>query len=178
MNGDDNESKEPERDETLPEETAPERVYTETDVKAAVDAAVAAANDRHLRVVAEYDNFRRRVQKEKEQWASEAIERFAGDLLLVLDDFDRALAVKTDSAAAVLDGVRLTDKQLRAMLARHGVECIDPAGTKFDPKLHEAIQRVAAGDKQPGTVMAVFEKGYTLKGKLLRPARVQVTGDA
>ena len=156
-----------------------DRTYTEVELKAAVDAAAADAKDRVLRVAAEYENFRRRVQKEKEQWASEAIERFVADLLGVLDDFDRALAAKADSPAAIVEGMRITEKQLRATLARHGVECVDPAGLKFDPKLHEAIQRAAPTETAPaGTVVGVFEKGYLLKGKLLRPARVQVAGDA
>jgi molecular chaperone GrpE len=156
-----------------------DRTYTEVEMKAAVDAAAADAKDRVLRVAAEYENFRRRVQKEKEQWASEAIERFVLDLLGVLDDFDRALAAKAGSPAAIVEGIRITEKQLRATLARHGVECVDPAGQKFDPKLHEAIQRAKSTETTPpGTVVAVFEKGYLIKGKLLRPARVQVAGDA
>lgn len=154
-----------------------ERVYSQAELDAAVTAAAEESKDRFLRLAAEYDNFRRRVQREKEQYSAEAIERFAGDLLAVLDDFDRALAAKTDTAGAAMEGVRLTEKKLRAMLARHGVECVDPAGQKFDPKFHEAVQRVPAGDKAPGTVVAVFEKGYTLNGRLLRPARVQVAGD-
>jgi molecular chaperone GrpE len=186
MTGEEKDTEEPATGEFEPElpppasgEARPERVYTEADVEARLAAAAEEAKDRHLRLTAEYENFRRRVQREKEQWTGEAIERFATDLLGVLDDFDRALAVKSESADAVMEGIRLTDRQLRAALSRHGVECVDPVGQKFDPKLHEAIQRVpAAGDRQPGTVAAVFEKGYTLRGKLLRPARVQVAGDA
>ena len=155
-----------------------ERVYTQAELDVAAAAAAEESKDRFLRLAAEYDNFRRRVQREKEQYSAEAIERFAADLLAVLDDFDRALAAKPGSADAVVLGVRLTDKKLRAMLSRHGIECVDPSGQKFDPKFHEAVQRVPSGDKVPGTVVAVFEKGYTLKGRLLRPARVQVAGDS
>lgn len=164
--------------EVPPAEEVVERVYTQAELDAAVTAAAADAKDRHLRLAAEYDNFRRRVQREKEQYSAEAIERFATDLLAVLDDFDRALAAKAESGDAVLEGVRLTERKLRATLARHGIECVDPAGQKFDPKLHEAIQRVPPGDKAPGTVVAVFEKGYTLKGRLLRAARVMVAGES
>jgi molecular chaperone GrpE len=167
---------EPIDDEDTTGDVAPERVYTEAEVAERVDAAAADAKDRHLRLAAEYDNFRRRVQREKEQWTSEAIERFATDLLGVLDDFDRALAAAADAKDAVTAGIRLTEKSLRAVLTKHGVECIDPVGAPFDPKLHEAIQRVPAADKAPGTVVMVFEKGYVLKGKLLRAARVQVAG--
>jgi molecular chaperone GrpE len=156
--------------------TAATPVFTQADVDARVEAATAETRDRHLRLAAEYENFRRRVQREKEQWTSEAVERFATDLLGVLDDFDRALAAAAGATDAVTEGIRLTEKQLRATLARHGVECVDPVGAPFDPKLHEAIQRVPSGDRAPGTVVQVLAKGYTLKGRLLRPARVQVAG--
>jgi len=153
-----------------------ERVFTQAEVAEQVEAAAADAKDRHLRLAAEYENFRRRVQREKEQWTNEAIERFVTDLLATLDDFDRALAAAAGATDAVTEGIRLTEKSLRAVLTRHGVECVDPAGAPFDPKLHEAIQRAPSSDKPPGTVVTVFEKGYVLKGKLLRPARVLVAG--
>jgi molecular chaperone GrpE len=172
-----------ERDETTDEKTAeataaPETVYTEAELKVRLDAAAEEAKDRHLRLAAEYDNYRRRVAREKEQWTNEAIERFVMDLLPVLDDFDRALAVKTGEGDALASGIRLTEKSMRAALAKHGVEPIDPLGAKFDPNLHEAIQRAPKGDAAAGTVLAVFGKGYTLKGRLLRPARVLVAGDS
>ena len=154
-------------------------LHTDAELAAAVEAASAESKDRMLRISAEYENFRRRVQKEREQWGAEAIERFVADLLGVLDDFDRALSVKSASAESIVEGVRITEKALCVALSRHGVECVDPAGQKFDPKFHEAIQRVPPTEAAPaGTVAMVFEKGYVLKGKLLRPARVQVAGDA
>lgn len=162
----------------LPEEGGPERVYTEAEVKEKLDALGEEWKDRHLRTLAEYENFRRRVQREKEQWTADAVERFATDLLAVLDDFDRALATRSDSAEVVLEGVRLTDKKLRGVLAKHGVEVVDPLGSRFDPKLHEAMQRAPADAKNPaGNVVQVFDKGYLLRGKLLRPARVMVAGE-
>lgn len=182
MNGDPNDISDdttgdiPPAEEPASADGAIERVYSDAEVKELVDAAAAESTERHLRLAAEYDNFRRRVQREKEQWTNEAIERFATDLLSVLDDFDRALSAAPGAKDAVTEGIRLTDKALRAVLARHGVEVIDPAGAPFDPKLHEAIQRAPAGDAPPGTVVSVFEKGYVLKGKLLRPARVLVAG--
>ena len=161
-----------------PDPESAERVYTDVEVRAKLAAAEAEAKDRQLRLAAEYDNFRRRVQREKEQWTGEAIERFVADLLPVLDDFDRALVASRDAPSALSEGVRLTEKALRAALSRHGVEVVDPEGAKFDPNLHEAVQRVPPTEETPpGTVVRVFEKGYTLKGRLLRPARVQVAGD-
>ena len=164
---------------TEPAALPAEPVFTEADLSERVAAATAEAKDRHLRLVAEYDNFRKRVQREREMWAAEAIERFVGDLLPVLDNFDRALSAKADDPRASVEGVRLTEKQLRGVLSKNGVETIDPVNAKFDPRFHEAVQRVPAGEKAPaGNVVTVFEKGYTLKGRLLRPARVQVAGDA
>jgi molecular chaperone GrpE len=162
---------------TLPAEP----VFTESELNERIEAAVAEARDRHLRVVAEYENFRKRVQREREMWAAEAVERFVADLLVVADNFDRALQTGEAAAAkggAILEGVRLTQKQLLGAMAKHGVEVVDPLAQKFDPRFHEAIQRVAAADRDPGTVTVVFEKGYTIKGRLVRPARVQVAGDA
>jgi molecular chaperone GrpE len=119
------------------------------------------------------------VQREREQWTGEAIERFVVDLLQVLDDFDRALgAAGLDAEDALVDGLRLTERKLRGVLAKHGVEVVDPAGMPFDPKLHEAVQKTPSAEHPPGTVVAVFEKGYTLNGRLLRPARVLVAGGA
>jgi molecular chaperone GrpE len=158
------------------EEPVPAPLFTEAEVEARLAAASADAKDRYLRLAAEYDNFRRRVAREREQWSAEAVERFALDMIEVLDNFDRALAAKSDDPAAVHEGVRVTEKVLRGALARHGVESIDAAGQMFDPRLHEAVLRAPAADKAQGTVLAVFEKGYTLNGRMLRPARVQVAG--
>jgi len=155
-----------------------ERVFTQAELQSRLDAAAADAKERHLRLAAEYDNFRRRVQREKEQWSNEAIERFVTDLLPVLDDFDRALVAAGDATTPVAEGIRLTEKHLRSTLGRHGVETIDPSGGKFDPQVHEAVQRVPPTAEAPaGTVVQVFEKGYALKGRLLRPARVLVASD-
>lgn len=174
MQGEKDEAKNEQEPAAAQDAPAAERAFTQAEL----DAAVADSKDKMLRIAAEYDNYRRRMQREKEQWSAEAVERFALDLLGVLDDFDRALLTKTDSAATLLEGVKLTEKQLRAALGRHGVEVVDPApGAKFDPKFHEAIQHVPAAQMSPpGTVAVVFEKGYALKGKLLRPARVAVAG--
>jgi molecular chaperone GrpE len=151
-----------------------ERVFTEKEVEGLVAAKESEMQDRYLRLAAEYQNHRRRVEREKESWTEEALERFAKDLLPVLDSFDRALAVREKDPAAAASGIEAVDRQFRGVLERHGMTRIDPAGGPFDPKLHEAVMRSPAADKAPGTVLAVFEKGWTMKSRLLRAARVQV----
>src|SRR5262249_15761651 len=127
-------------------------VYSEQDLRDRLTSADLIAKERYLRLAAEYDNFRKRVNREKEQWSADAVERFATDLLAALDDLDRALAAKAHDATALLEGVRLTERKMRAFLAKHGVETVDPAGQPFDPKLHEAVMHVPVKDAAPGTV--------------------------
>ena len=152
----------------------PERVYTGAELQERLAIQARESDERHLRVLAEYDNYRRRVAREKEQWTEEALERFATELLAVLDSFEKALALRESDPPAVVAGVELTDRQLRGVLQRFGVEQVDPRGEVFDPRFHEALVRVPSDEQEPGTVVEVFQKGYTLKGRLLRPARVTV----
>lgn len=143
------------------------------EAEARVRDAVRESEEKAVRIAAEYQNFRRRAEKDAELRADEATGRLAADLVLVLDTFEKALALRGDPAAAVsgLDG---TEKLLRAALARHGMTPVDPVGAPFDPKLHEAIARQPSKDHAPGTVLTVCEKGWMLRQRLLRPARVVV----
>jgi molecular chaperone GrpE len=173
-------------DEALPDEdedegedegveaAEPERLFTAAEVREALGGLAAEHEDRRLRLLAEYDNYRRRVLREKEQWSEEALHGFARDLLQVLDSFEKALAARGTDPEALIAGVELTDRQLRAALARHGVAEVEPTGQAFDPRFHEALMRAPSAEHAPGTVLQVLEKGYTLNGKLLRAARVVV----
>ena len=155
-----------------------ERVYSGADVKALLASAAEEAKDRQLRLAAEYDNFRRRVQREKEQWTVESLERLVRDLLPIMDNLDSAISTSADTPGPLRDGVMLTSRRFATVLDAHGIAEINPLFEVFDPKLHEAVQREPVpGKSPPGTVTMVFEKGYTMKGRLLRPARVQVAGD-
>ncbi|MEP6744279.1 MAG: nucleotide exchange factor GrpE [Gemmatimonadota bacterium] len=136
--------------------------------------------DRHLRLAAEYDNFRKRSQRERAEWADRAQAELLGKLLEALDDLDRVveggeqLATVADLHQAVL----LTDKKLWKELEKFGLELVDPVGAPFDPSVHEAISQVPAPTaEQVGAIAAVFQVGYRYKGILLRPARVQVYGE-
>ena len=151
----------------------PEQLYTKTDVA----AVLAESQDRLLRVMAEYDNFRRRTAREKEQWVVDALEDFVKDLLPVFDSFDKAretAAADDATSAAMREGLDVTHKQLRGVLDKYSIEVIDPVGEAFDPTFHEALMRQPSADHEPGTVVNVFERGYKVGSRLLRPARVVV----
>ncbi len=146
---------------------------------AKLEADLAEARDRMLRALAETENVRRRLEREREDTARYAIARFAGDLLSVADNLRRALdavpadAVKKDEfLAKLVDGVGATEKTLLSVLEKNGVKKIDPAGQKFDPNFHEVLFELDAPDKPAGTVVQVLEAGYTIGDRLLRPARV------
>jgi molecular chaperone GrpE len=138
---------------------------------------LAAAKDATLRAAAEAQNARRRAEQDVEKARKFALERFAGDLLPVVDNLERALeaAVEAPEANAIAEGVDLTLRSLLEVLGKFGVELVDPAGEPFDPQLHEAMTMIPNPEMEPNTVMDVMQKGYTLNGRLLRPARVVVS---
>jgi molecular chaperone GrpE len=134
------------------------------------------ARDRHLRLAAEYDNYRKRVARERAELADRAQAMLVGRLLDVLDDMDR---LSGDGAAASAEqfrqAVELVDKKLWKELQAAGLERIDPVGAAFDPSLHEAVSVVPPpSPAQDHQVSATFQAGYRFKGTLVRPARVQV----
>ena len=141
-------------------------------------AEVATANDQVLRVQAEMQNVRRRAERDVENAHKYALDKFAADLLPVVDNLERALAA-IDSAdegqKAVAEGLELTLKSFMEVLVRYKIEAIDPAGQPFDAELHQAVSMVPNPDLEHNTVMDVFQKGYTINGRLVRPAMVVVS---
>ena len=139
---------------------------------------VASAKDQVLRVQAEMQNVRRRAERDVENAHKYALDKFTTDLLPVVDNLERALAT-IDSAdeaqKGVSEGLELTLKSFMEVLSRHKIQAIDPAGQPFDADLHQAVSMVANPDLEPNTVMDVFQKGYTLNGRLVRPAMVVVS---
>ena len=136
-----------------------------------------AARDAELRAQADAANVQRRAQTEVEKARKFALERFLGELLPVVDNLERALAAGGDSDAAkpIIEGVELTLKSFTDALGKNGVEAIDPAGEPFDPQTAQAMTMVENPDVEPNTVTAVMQKGYSLNGRLLRPAMVIVS---
>jgi molecular chaperone GrpE len=145
-------------------------------------AEVEAHKDRALRALAEVENVRKRLERERDDARTYSVTRFARDILTVADNLNRALAAvppearaKSDeSVKAILDGVEATSRELSAALARHGVKPIEAEGQRFDPNLHQAIAEVPAPGAQPGTVVNVVQPGYLIGDRLLRPAMVTV----
>ncbi len=144
----------------------------------AVKQELAEAKDQALRTAAEAQNIRRRAEIDAENARKFAIERFAKDLLPVVDNLERALeSVDTadESMKAVLEGVQLTHRSFADMLERHNLKVINPEGEPFDPQLHEAMSMVEAPGAEPNSVIQVVQKGYTLNDRLLRAAMVVVS---
>jgi molecular chaperone GrpE len=143
---------------------------------------VAEKHEQYLRAVAETENVRRRMDREKEETAKYAISKFAKDILSIGDNFQRAIAavpkeaVETDPALKVLlDGVVLAERDYRAALERHGVKSIDPDGQPFNPHQHQAVMEREQPDVPTGTVLQVLQTGYLLEERCLRPAMVVVS---
>jgi molecular chaperone GrpE len=140
---------------------------------------LAQLNDRHVRLLAEFDNFRRRSIKERDEAVLHGIERLARPLLEVLDNLERALAQPATSGAdALRSGVELTAKQFAEALKSVGVEPVDPLGQPFDPRWHEALGSVEAPGFEADSVAQVVTRGYRLGDRVLRPARVLVARGA
>jgi molecular chaperone GrpE len=133
--------------------------------------------DIYLRKLAEFDNFRKRVEREREENRLAGVEEMVRELLPVLDNFDRALQHAEDDSGAFLQGIEMIAKQLWDTLERRGVAEVNPVGQPFDPEIHEAVQRVEDGEHPPGTVAWVMLKGYTMGDRLIRPAMVGVAVD-
>ncbi len=179
---------EPETAEVAEDQAEPETIPVGDFVDPAefetLKAENAALKDQALRAMAEAENARRRAQKDREDASKFAINSFARDLLPVADNLRRALDSVSQEIAgldpkvqSLLDGVEATERELLRGLERHGVKKIEAIGKTFDPNLHEVMFEMPAGGQPAGTVMQVVENGYTLQGRILRPARVGVAAD-
>jgi len=130
--------------------------------------------DKYVRLLADFDNFRKRSREEAERRAQAQKNAFIVDLLGVVDNFERALDAAAGSDSVLAEGMRAIDRQMRDLLAAHGVEPIDALGKPFDPFYHEAAALSEDPDIVPGTVCAVIQGGWMRDGEVLRHARVVV----
>lgn len=141
-------------------------------------AALRAENeklkDQYLRSRADFENFRRRMEKEKTEFRRYAVADTIRELLPVLDNFERALSVSSPSVEDFGTGIEMIARQLADVLERTGLQTLDPTGEPFDPLFHEAIARVESDEIEPNSVVDVLQKGYMLHDRLLRPAMVRV----
>lgn len=139
-------------------------------------AEIADLNNRLLRTQADFENYRRRTAKEREDLIAYANQRLLISFLPVLDNLDRALsAPKVEGDEKLRQGVELTARSFREILAKEGVIAIEAVGTPFDPNLHEAVMTVESDEHEDGTVVAEFQKGYRLADRVIRPSMVQVS---
>lgn len=131
--------------------------------------------DRLLRKQAELDNFRKRAQKEKEEFRQHAAEDLIRSLLPTLDGFERALNHRDESVPETFyQGLELIDRELREVLGRAGLVAVETAGQLFDPHLHQAVETVEAPDRREHEIVEELQRGYKLRHRLLRPAIVKV----
>lgn len=128
----------------------------------------------YLRKLADFDNYRKRQEREMAEFRRLASAELVRDLLPVMDNLERALAVPAGGGSGLREGVELVYRQLYDTLTRHGLELIDPLGEPFDPALHEAVQRRESNEVVENTVVEVLQKGFLMHGRLLRAAMVVV----
>ena len=131
--------------------------------------------NKYARLLAEFDNYRKRMREDMERQAQQRKLAFIVDLLAVVDNFERAVDAAPAEEHPFVQGMRAIDKQLRGLLAAHGVEPVESLGKPFDPHYHEAIAVMDDADAEPNTVSAVFQTGWIRGNDVVRHARVAVT---
>jgi len=183
-------SKDPEQQSAAPEPGAPEQAaetdhgvdgqspeaeQPRTDEAESLRAVAEEHRERSLRLAAELENVRRRTAREAESTRRYAVERFAADLLPVVDSLELALEAAGEAPDSVREGLEMTLKLLRDTLAKHHIEAVAPgSGDAFDPAVHEAMAAQPTAEAAPDSVLTVVQKGYRLHDRVLRPARVIV----
>jgi molecular chaperone GrpE len=153
----------------------------ESEEVARLKAEAAELKDRLLRAHAEMDNVRKRLEKEKADLARFAITKFARDVVGIGDNVQRAIDAVPHKAAeqdpalkSFLDGITMIERELLSVLERHGVKRLDPKGEPFNPHFHQAVMEMPVADVPSGTITQVFQAGYTIEDRVLRPAMVVV----
>jgi molecular chaperone GrpE len=191
------EAKESEQQENATEQIAPEVLETDGDAAqeqegeaiaegepdpavkiAELEQALAEARESVLRAQADAINAQRRAEKEVEKARKFALEGFSKEVLVVADNLERALSLvnpEDETIKSIVEGIELTLKSFGDVLAKFNIEAVDPHGEPFDPQLHQAMSMVPNPEVDPNTVIAVMQKGYTLNGRLIRPAMVMVS---
>ncbi|MEW9798302.1 nucleotide exchange factor GrpE [Alteromonas sp. CYL-A6] len=163
--------------EQAPADETAQRIYELETALSEAHSTIKEQQDSVLRARAEMENARRRADSEVEKARKFALERFAGELLPVLDNLERALEMAdadNDAVKPLLEGVDMTRKTFLSTIEKFGLTPINPQGEAFNPDLHQAMSMQESADHEPNSVMAVMQKGYQLNGRLLRPAMVMV----
>ncbi|MEZ6971515.1 nucleotide exchange factor GrpE [Aeromonas veronii] len=148
----------------------------ESQLETAIQKA-AEERERALRTAAEMENLRRRTELDVEKAHKFALEKFANELLPVLDNLERAIELadkENEALKPMIEGVELTLKSMQSGVAKFGLVALDPINQPFDPNAHQAMSMVPSADVAPNTVIAVMQKGYDLNGRVIRPAMVMI----
>ena len=169
------------------ETAASESAETEAENKDSQDEAVAQIEkltaelkekeDRVLRLQADFENFRRRTSKEKEELSAVVTQGMLKDMLPLLDNFERAMAAEAKDGEAFQKGVEMIFTQFTEILKKNGLEHIEVEGQKFDPNFHQAVMRVQNADMEDDDIAQELQKGYMVKGRVIRPSMVQVVAN-
>lgn len=144
----------------------------------ALKKQLAEGVERMKRLQADFENFRRRTRQEKEELSSMVVQDFIKELLPMLDNFDRAMAAEATDAVKFQQGVEMIYNQLTDVLKSRGLELIDTKAAKFDPNFHQAVMRVENPELEDETIAMELQKGYMVKGKVIRPSMVQVVANS
>ena len=142
-----------------------------------LEADLAEKDAQMLRLRADFDNFRRRSAKEREELAAVVTQGILTDMLPLLDNFERALSAEGSDLDSFRAGVSMIYKQMQEALAKNGLEVIDTKDKKFDPNFHQAVMRVQDPEKEDDTIEQELQKGYMVKGRVIRPSMVQVVSN-
>ena len=170
-------------EEEAPEEAASEGAAMQEEIEALKGQVEKLTGDlqemkeRLLRLQADFDNFRRRSAKEREEISAVVTQNFCKDMLPLLDNFERAMAAETKDVEAFQKGVEMIFTQFQEVLKKNGLEQIEAVGQKFDPNFHQAVMRVEDPEKEDDTVAQELQKGYMVKGRVIRPSMVQVVSN-
>ena len=135
------------------------------------------SEDHYKRLQADFANFRRRNEKEREELSSVVLQGLIKDLLPIIDNFERDLAVEGAAGTPLHDGISMVYNQLMESLKKNGLEVIKAAGEKFDPNFHQAVMRVQDPEKEDDTIEEEFQKGYMVQGRVIRPSMVKVVAN-
>ena len=142
-----------------------------------LEADLAEKDAQMLRLRADFDNFRRRSAKEREELAAVVTQGILTDMLPLLDNFERALSAEGSDFDSFRAGVSMIYKQMQEALVKNGLEVIDTKDKKFDPNFHQAVMRVQDPEKEDDTIEQELQKGYMVKGRVIRPSMVQVVSN-
>lgn len=170
-------------EEEAPEEAASEAAAMQEEIEALkgqvekLTGDLQEKKDRLLRLQADFENFRRRSAKEREEISAVVTQNFCKDMLPLLDNFERAMAAETKDVEAFQKGVEMIFTQFQEVLKKNGLEQIEAVGQKFDPNFHQAVMRVEDPEREDDTVAQELQKGYMVKGRVIRPSMVQVVSN-